>query len=153
MFKTDTILIVEDDPNDLFFVRRAWERSKSSIVLREVRDGMEAMDYLVGEGFYADRAKYPMPDLILMDLKMPRKSGLEVLEWMKSTENICRIPVVIVTSSEIQKDIDRAYELGVNAYLIKPVDFEELFGLYNLLSDFFIRRACKPTVKESGVPA
>src|SRR5262250_943064 len=115
--KQFTVLLVEDDLNDVFLVKRAFKMAQLPTPLKVVTDGEDAIDYLSGEGKYADRRAHPMPKLIVMDIKMPRKTGLEVLEWVKSHRGpLRRIPVVIVSFSENPKDINRAYELGANAY-------------------------------------
>jgi CheY-like chemotaxis protein len=107
-----TVLLVEDDLNDIFLVKRAFKRANLVNPLQVVTDGCEAVQYLIGEGKYADRQAHPLPDLIVMDLKMPRKTGLEVLEWLKKDGSLKRIPVVIVSSSDHLRDVNRAYELG-----------------------------------------
>jgi CheY-like chemotaxis protein len=121
----DTILIVEDNDDDVALIRRAFKQCKISNDLKFVADGQSAMDYFAGEGEYADRSAFPFPILVLLDLKLPRKSGLEVLEWMKH-RFLKRLPVVVLTSSKENKDVNRAYDLGVNSYLIKPVEFADL---------------------------
>jgi CheY-like chemotaxis protein len=119
-----SVLLVEDDLNDIFLVKRAFKMALITDPLHVVTDGLEAMDYLRGAGKYADRRIYPLPRLIVMHIKMPRKSGFEVLEWMETHgQPLRRVPVVIVSGSDNPADINRAYELGANAYMIKPVDF------------------------------
>src|ERR1700749_1940284 len=95
-----TVLLVEDDLNDIFLVKRAFKKVNLNNPLQIVTDGVEAVQYLIGEGKYADRKTYPLPDLIVMDLKMPRKTGLEVLEWMKKDNSLKRIPAIIVSASD-----------------------------------------------------
>lgn len=124
--QTFTILHVEDDPNDVLLVERAMKKSNSSARLRSVADGDKALDYLKGEGSFANREQFPMPDLVLLDLKMPRKSGLEVLSWIREQVSLKRLPVVVFTSSKHDQDINQAYDLGANSYLVKPVGFEAL---------------------------
>lgn len=121
-----TILHVEDDPNDVLLVERAIKKANSPAVLRAVADGEMALAYLKGENSFADREQYPLPDLILLDLKMPRKSGLEVLSWIRQQPELKRLLVVVFTSSKHDQDINRAYELGANSYLVKPVGFDSL---------------------------
>jgi CheY-like chemotaxis protein len=124
------ILLVEDDPNDQLLIRRAFTRAKLMNPLRLARDGDEAVDYLAGDGAFADREANPLPALVMLDLKLPRRSGLEVLEWLRSQAgSLGRTPVVVLTSSRENRDVDRAYELGANSYLVKPVDFDGLLEM------------------------
>ena len=116
------ILLVEDDPDDVFFLQRAFAKVGRADDLRVVRDGEEAVAYLSGEGAFADRKFFPPPSLILLDLKLPRKSGFEVLEWCRRRAGLSRIPVVVLTSSQSEADVARAYDLGANSYLVKPID-------------------------------
>lgn len=132
------MLIVEDDANDILLLQRAFQRTNLSIPFNVVTDGDAAVDYLVGEGRYSDRQKYPYPSLILLDLKLPRRSGLEVLEWLKSQPLLRRIPVIVLTSSQENKDVDRAYEAGVSSYLIKPVTFSALEKVMAALNQYWI---------------
>jgi CheY-like chemotaxis protein len=116
------VLLVEDDPDDVFFLQRAFDKAGRGADLRVVRDGDEALAYLSGTGAFADRSLFPLPSLILLDLKLPRKSGFEVLEWCRRKSGLSRIPVVVLTSSQSQADVARAYDLGANSYLVKPLD-------------------------------
>jgi len=116
------ILVVEDDPDDVFFLQRAFAKLGKADDLRVVRDGDEAIAYLSGAEPFADRALNPPPSLILLDLKLPRKSGFEVLEWCRRKAGLSRIPVIVLTSSQSQADVARAYDLGANSYLVKPID-------------------------------
>ena len=117
------ILLVEDDPADVTLIQRALRKGGIINFIQVVRDGQQALDYLFAQGEYADRVKYPLPGLVLLDLKLPKVSGLEVLGRIKSAEMLKRIPVIALTSSTESKDINRAYDLGVNSYLVKPVEF------------------------------
>ena len=121
-----TILHVEDDPNDVLLVERAMKKSNAPAVLKAVSDGDKAVSYLKGEEAFGNREQHPLPDLVLLDLKMPRKSGLEVLTWIREQNHFKRLPVVIFTSSKHEQDINRAYDLGANSYLVKPVGFDSL---------------------------
>ena len=124
--KPFTLLHVEDDPNDILLVQRALKKTNAPVQIHAVNDGDSALAYLVGQDHFADREKSPLPDLVLLDLKMPRKSGLEVLGWIREQSALKRIIVVVFTSSKHDQDIIRAYELGANSYLVKPVGFESL---------------------------
>ena len=118
------ILLAEDDVNDVLLVQRAFQKSSIANPLQVVRDGEEAVAYLSGNLQYADRDRYPLPVLLLMDLKMPRRSGLEVLVWLRQQPGLKRLPVVVLTSSNQSPDINRAYELGANSYAVKPCTLE-----------------------------
>lgn len=121
-----TILHVEDDPNDVLLVQRAFKKSHSTAVVQSVADGDQALAYLAGTGPFTDRDQHPAPALVLLDLKMPRKTGLEVLAWIRQQPHLKRLIVVIFTSSTHDHDIKLAYERGANSYLMKPVGFEAL---------------------------
>jgi len=123
------ILHVDDDPNDLLFLKNAIEMTKPSIKVVSASDGAEAIDYLTGTGVYGDREHYPLPSLVLLDLKMPRQNGFEVLSWIRSQPKLKRLPVVIFTASNHGDDMERAYDSGANSYLIKPVTFDDLVEL------------------------
>jgi CheY-like chemotaxis protein len=121
-----TILHVEDDPNDVLLVQRALKKTTAPATILSVSDGDRALSYLGGSEEFANREKFPFPQLVLLDLKMPRKSGMEVLAWIREQPTLKRLLVVVFTSSKHDQDINRAYELGANSYLVKPVGFEEL---------------------------
>jgi len=129
------ILMAEDNPGDVTLTRKALEEGKLANNLHVVNDGVEAMAYLNGEGEYADR---PRPDLILLDLNMPRKDGREVLEDIKSDDDLKRIPVVVLTSSEAEEDVAKSYELHANAYLTKPIDFDGFLEIVGSLEEFWL---------------
>lgn len=146
--KSFSVLLVEDDLNDIFLVKRAFKMAQIQNPLHVVTDGVEAMSYLRGEGKYADREQYPLPRLMVMDIKMPRKSGFEVLEWVKGDSKVLRrIPIVIVSASEDPRDINRAYELGANAYMIKPVDFRAVEHLFESITHYWGLECAKPELE------
>ena len=122
-------LLVEDDPDHVLLIQRAFAKAGLVNPLRIVRDGEEALDYLAGRGAFADRSRHPLPSLVLLDIKLPKRSGLEVLEWLRGQETFRTTPVVMLTSSGESNDISRAYALGVNSYLIKPVLFDDLLAM------------------------
>ncbi len=138
MARTVTILLVEDDPNDALLVRMAFQRTRSGIPLLIVPNGLEAVNYLNGEGIYADRSAYPIPDIILLDLKMPLMSGFEVLRWIRERPGLKRLPVIVLTSSVQDSDARAAYDAGANSYLVKPTDFNELVDSIKNLGDFWL---------------
>jgi CheY-like chemotaxis protein len=121
------ILLADDDPNDVFFFARALSKfGFPAAGLKVVNDGEAAISYLSGEGPYADRSEHPLPALVFLDLKMPRKTGMEVLAWLRGQPGLMSLPVVVLTSSKHAIDIEEAYRLRANSYLIKPVRVEEL---------------------------
>jgi len=148
--KDFTVLLVEDDINDIFLVKRAFKMARLENPLQVVTDGEEATHYLSGDGKYANRETYPLPKLIVMDIKMPRMNGFDVLEWIKHDGALRRIPVVIVSSSDHSADIDRAYELGANAYMVKPVDFHAVERLFESITHYWGLECAKPGLEALG---
>jgi len=129
------ILLVEDNPGDVRLTREAFEEGQIANTLHVVTDGVEALDFLRRNGEYED---VPCPDIVLLDLNLPRKDGEEVLEEINDDPDLTRIPVVILTSSEAQEDILRSYELDANAYLTKPVDPGEFIDTIQSLQQFWL---------------
>ncbi|AGY57179.1 response regulator [Gloeobacter kilaueensis] len=133
-----TILLVEDNPAAVLLVKRAFAKGQISCDLQVVADGCEALRYLDGEEPYADRTRYPLPVLVMSNIKMPNLSGFELLAWIRQHPNYKRLPVVIISSSELEIDNNRAFELGANSYLIKPISVNALLGMLQALElDFF----------------
>ncbi|HEX4119779.1 MAG TPA: response regulator [Verrucomicrobiae bacterium] len=120
------ILHADDDANDRLLVQIACARAGLSCNLRAVADGEEAISYVNGDGAYGDRAQHPFPDLLLLDLKLPRKSGFEVLEWIRSNSEMRNLPVIILSSSSHEKDVMEARELGATDFFTKPVSIRQL---------------------------
>lgn len=147
LVKVTAILVAEDDDNDFFFLERAFKQASILNPLHRVRDGEEAISYLGGEGPFGDRVKYPLPYLMLLDLKMPRKNGFEVMAWLREQPGLKRLPLVVLTSSREDPDINRAYELGANTYLVKPVNFEGLVEMIKALKLYWLILAEKPDVE------
>ena len=129
------ILLVEDDPGDVLMTREAFEDYKVHNQLHVVNDGEQAMAFLRQEGEYAD---LPRPDLVLLDLNLPRMDGREVLNAIKSDDDLSSIPVVVLTTSEAEDDVQRSYSLHANAYVTKPVDFERFISVVRQIDDFFV---------------
>ena len=129
------ILYAEDEENDIFFFKRALRVAGSRCILSAVRDGQQAIDYLAGEGSFADRSRCPLPALILLDINIPKKGGLEVLQWIRQQPDFNSSPVLIFTSSTRQEDMDSARQLGANDYLLKPSDPLKLDDLVRMLHD------------------
>lgn len=142
------ILLADDDPEDRLLTLRALKRSRLRNEIYTVEDGQELMDYLYRRGPYADPARSPRPGLILLDLNMPRKDGREALQEIKSDSMLRRIPVVVLTTSNAEADMLRSYDLGVNAFITKPVTFEELVRVLQVLGDFWFEIVRLPSVDE-----
>jgi len=124
--RDSAILLVEDDEDDILLLRRAFRNAHIANPLLEVRDGQAAIQYLSGEGDYGDRARYPIPFLILLDLRLPKLSGFEVIAWLREQPQLANVIVVVLTASDHVPDVTKARELGANSYLVKPGNFEEL---------------------------
>lgn len=133
--KTIDVLLVEDDPGDVLMTREAFAENKVANRLAVVSDGVSALQFLRKEGEHADA---PTPDLVLLDLNLPRMDGREVLAAMKSDDELRRIPVVVLTTSEAEEDVLRSYSLHANAYVTKPVDFERFIDVVRQIDDFFV---------------
>jgi CheY-like chemotaxis protein len=144
-----SVLLVEDDPNDVALTQRAFTRAGFVNPLQVVTDGEQAIAYLAGQPPYADRRRHPLPILVLLDLKLPRRSGFEVLAWLRGRQHVRRLPVVVLTSSQHSPDVDRAYDAGANSYLVKPVAFEGLLSLVRTLGLYWIMTNEGPAVVES----
>ena len=134
MAKLPTVLLAEDEANDVFLMQRALLKMGSPVLLEVASDGIEVIRYLSGVDEFADREVHPLPSLILLDIKMPRRDGFEVLAWLKTSGTLLHIPVTMLTSSNVNRDMERAFSLGATDYLIKPVAF-------NVLQDIFIQTA------------
>jgi CheY-like chemotaxis protein len=137
MSRPATILLVEDNENDALLMRHAFKRAGINNSLLRARDGEEAIDYLAGNGVFADRDLYPFPALVLLDLKMPRVDGFEVLRWIRSQMTMKGLPVTVLTSSDQQWDIEKAHELGVTSYLQKPNELYDLVALLKALQSYW----------------
>jgi CheY-like chemotaxis protein len=124
-----TVLHIDDDPNDTTLLQAATRRAGLNLALKNLEDFEHAIAYLGGHGSYSDRSVYPLPKLILLDLKMPRATGFEVLRWIRGTPGVSNIPVIVLSGSELQEDVRRAYVGGANSYLVKPLGFEALVEL------------------------
>jgi len=123
------ILLVEDNEEDIVLLMRAFRNAHIANPLRVVKEGEEAIHYLAGNGAYADRARHPMPFLVLLDLRLPKLSGFEVLAWIRDQSELAELIVVVLTGSDHVPDATKARELGANSYLVKPGTFEELMEM------------------------
>ena len=127
------ILLVDDNGDDVLLVQRAFERAGVGDVLHVTKDGLDATAYLTGEPPYLDRFKHPLPALVLLDIKMPVMDGFDVLMWIRRQPQFAKLPVIMLTSSDQIQDVDRAYKLGANSFLVKPLDFWNAADLWRNL--------------------
>lgn len=130
------VLLVEDDPGDELMTREAFEQNKIGNTLHVVRDGEEALDFLYRRGRHADA---PRPDLVLLDLNLPKYDGRQVLTQIKSDPDLAEIPVVVLTTSSAEEDVLRSYRLHANAYVTKPVDLDQFLGAVRQIDEFFVQ--------------
>jgi CheY-like chemotaxis protein len=138
------ILLVEDREDDILLVRKAFERGCISNPVKVVRDGEEAIHYLAGEGRYSNREEYPLPELILLDLKLPKVDGFELVKWIRRQPGFGTIPIVVLTSSDAIRDMNRAYALGANSFLVKPLDFENFVETAKTLRTYWLKASSRP---------
>ncbi len=134
-----TILYIEDDSNDVLLFQQACRKLESELNVTSVGDGDEAIAYLNRDAPFADPRQHPTPVLVLLDLKMPRMNGFEVLSWMRNDPRYRSLPVVVFSSSNHPADVRRAYELGANSFLLKPVGFEALVGVARALQLYWLK--------------
>lgn len=146
------ILLVEDNPDDVLFMHRASKRVEISRPIHVAPDGQAAIDYLSNSGEYSDKAKYPTPCLVLLDLKLPYKNGLEVLKWIRSRPDLKTLPVLMFTTSGESADVEEAYHLGANGYLVKPANMNELVNLVQSVKTFWLQHNLLPSVSMGRTP-
>lgn len=138
MTNLPVILQVEDTDEDVFLLRYAFRRAGIAHPVRVVTDGQQAIDYLEGSGRFADRTEFPLPALVLLDLKLPLRTGLEVLAWIRAQPAVRTLIVIILSSSINEGDVRRAYELGANAFLVKPSDANALADICQAVKHFWL---------------
>jgi len=148
-----TILYVEDDPNDVLLFKHALERAGDGCTcnLLVLRDSEEAIDYMSGNKRFSNRQQFPLPQIALVDLKMPRLSGFELLAWIREQPAMRRLPVVVLSSSNHLADISRAYDTGANSYLVKPIDFGALVELARSVLLYWLSLNHAPTTTWAAV--
>lgn len=140
------ILLVEDDENDVFFLKHAFETAGIVNPVLVVPDGQQAIDYLTGAGVYADRNRFPIPFLILLDLKLPIRVGIDVLRWIHEQPELQTLLVVVLTSSADQKDVEECYRLGARSFLVKPLSVAERLAMAHAIKRYWLE------LNQSGRP-
>ena len=144
MIKPASILLVEDNPMDVELIVDAFKDARLANKIQVARGGKEAIEFLFGQGEYADRRQYPLPDIVLLDLKMPGIDGHEVLRRIKDAEKLKRLPVIILTSSSDEGERAMSYDNGANSYLVKPVSFDEFLKVVKTVSDYWLTLNVEP---------
>lgn len=142
-----TLLLVEDEPNSVFFFEHAMQKNGMTHPLQVAGDGQEAIDYLAGTGKFSDREKFPVPGLVILDLKLPRATGFEVLQKIREQPRTRTLIVLMLTSSASQADVAKAYALGANAYLVKPLQLEVLTELVGAIKLFWLTHNTPPDAR------
>jgi CheY-like chemotaxis protein len=144
MKECPVILVAEDDEDYVVLIRQVFQKAHIPNPIHVVWNGEEAIYYLKGEGKYANRDEYPLPDIFLLDLKMPRVNGFEVLKWVRAQPNLAALRILVLTSSDEIRDVNEAYQLGANSFLVKPMDFEDFTHLSRLIADFWFKASRTP---------
>lgn len=144
-----SILHVEDDDDDFFFVQRAAKTIGLTCKITRACDGQEALDYLSGEGSFSNRKEFPIPSLVLLDMKLPRMMGMEVLRWIRANPELRSLVVIVFSSSPVTNDVDNAYDLGVNSFLVKPSGMDKFEHVLRLIRDYWLKVSELPSVSHS----
>jgi CheY-like chemotaxis protein len=144
------LLLVEDDENDVFFLRRALQSAGANVQLHVAADGRQALDYLHGRNGFEDRSLHPLPALVLLDLKVPYVSGLDVLRQIRADAKLRKLIVVVFTSSSLDSDVVQAYEIGANSFLVKPSRLEEQKEVASLIVRYWLQSNLPPPMKTVG---
>lgn len=145
-----TILVFEDDPNDVLLLKRALVLNGIENPVQVVPDGVEGVAYLTGHGKYSDREKFPLPQIIILDLKMPRMGGLEVLEFLRDNPSFRVVPTLVLSSSKISDDVARAYDFGATSYMVKPATFHDLQLLIKTVHEYWSQAVRPDRVSRKG---
>ncbi len=138
MAEDASILLAEDEQNDVILLRRAFQKAGIRQQLYAVHDGVEAIDYLAGEGIYEDRVRYPLPCLLVTDIKMPRADGFELVAWLQTRSELRGVPKIVISSSCLEYDLARCIMLGASAFFVKPADPDELVEIVRNWHDVWI---------------
>ena len=147
------ILLAEDSPDDVVLIKRALEEAHVKNPVLVVSDGEEALAYLEGAGKYSDRIRFPLPDIMLLDLKMPKVNGFDVLLAMRQRPELHNVRVLVLTSSEDIRDVNKAYELGASSFLVKPLEFQNFASLMRALNYFWLQRNAMPGPHTADLPS
>ena len=139
MMDISTVLVADDNPDDLELLRRAFGKAGFGSQFHGVADGRDVARYLKGEGPYSDRSKFPFPRLVLLDFKMRQMDGWEILQWIRQRPEFRRLPVIVFSGSDYAADVNKAYDLGANSYLIKPPTLEELLAAVKQIGEFWLQ--------------
>lgn len=143
------ILLAEDREDDIVLIRKAFRQAGLNNPIYVVRDGEEAIEYLKGEGKFSNREEYPLPDLVLLDLKMPKCDGFEVLRWIRQEAGMDNLRIIVLTSSESMADVNSAYQLGANSFLVKPLEFERFVETSKMFSRYWLNLDKGPKVSRT----
>lgn len=143
-------MIAEDIENDVLLLQRSFEQARMAVVTHVVGDGDECVAYLNGTGKYANRQEYPLPDLLLLDLKMPRRNGFDVLKWIREQPSLSALRVVVLTSSGRIRDINLAYDLGANSFLTKPLNLIDFTNTISVMLKYWLEQSRKPEITRSA---
>jgi CheY-like chemotaxis protein len=146
---TSVILVVEDREDDILLIQKAFEKAAVQNPVHFVRSGDEAVAYLSAQWKYSNRAEYPLPVLVLLDLKLPGMDGFEVLAWIRRQEGLRALPVVVLTSSMALSDVNRAYQLGANSFFVKELEFQDSVDLSRLLQNYWLAKVRTPQTSRS----
>jgi CheY-like chemotaxis protein len=147
LVKRGCVLLAEDEENDAFFFQRAFRKAGFENPVHHVHDGLETIQYLAGEGDYADRTRFPYPILLVLDLNMPRRHGLDVLRWIRAQPELRPLVIVVLTSSSSEVDLAATNELGVNSYVVKPAEPDRYVEAIQLLASYWLRLNCAPELR------
>ncbi len=146
MVKKGLILLAEDEESDALIMQRAMKKAGLHYPLQRVSNGEEAIHYLAGEGKYSDRHLHPFPSLLLCDLKMPRTNGFEVIEWVRARPKLRRLPIIVLTASREHSDVNKAFDLGANSYVVKPTKIDHLVEVSKSLQQYWLEINEKPVI-------
>ena len=146
MVECGVILLAEDREDDVLLLQKAFAKANLLNPVHIVRDGVEVVAYLTGEGKYANRAEFPLPDLLLLDLAMPKLNGFEVLTWIRQQPLLRALRVVVLTSSDRIQDVNLAYQLGANSFIVKPMDFEQFVEVSRAVKGYWLWLSKAPEV-------
>jgi len=139
MSSQPAVLVADDDANDVFFLRRAFQKAGFSYPILEVSDGERAICYLSGSDGFADRTRFPIPSLLFLDLKMPKVSGFEVLEWLQKHHDLATMKVVVLSSSNLPTDMQKAHALGAHDYRVKPADIDDMITMVKDVASHWLK--------------